>query len=31
MNVEFTMIGPRDRNEIKEMVDRIVGGSFSPS
>ncbi len=29
MNVEFTMIDPRDRNLIKEMVDRIVSGGLS--
>jgi len=31
MNVEFTTIGPKDRNEIREMVDRIVRSSFPPS
>jgi len=31
MNVEFTTIGPKDRNEISEMVDRIVRSSFPPS
>ncbi|UCF55938.1 MAG: PilZ domain-containing protein [Deltaproteobacteria bacterium] len=31
MNVEFTIIGPKDRNVIREMVDRIVRGSFSPN
>ena len=29
MNVEFTMIDPRDRNLIKEMVDQIVSGGLS--
>jgi adenylate cyclase len=29
MNVEFTMIDPRDRNLIKKMVGRIVSGGMS--
>jgi adenylate cyclase len=31
MSVEFTVITPKDRNTIKELVNKIVGGTFVPA